>query len=125
MSKQIENVKLEIPVGDSGAIPALRGFRKQFLHTFRRVIELDDLRYVPESLEDISVYDKVGNLKELVQVKDHSNPLTISDLRTFFYRSKQIVKEFPAVDIILASYGPIGPELAGFIDIKDEKLQQD
>ncbi len=66
MSKQIENVKLEIRVGDSGAIPALRGFRKQFLHTIRRVIELDDFRYVPESLEDISVYDEFSSLKELV-----------------------------------------------------------
>ncbi len=56
----------------TGAVPALRGFRKQFLHTPRRILDSKTEIFYPESLEDFAVHDDSGFLIEIVQVKDHS-----------------------------------------------------
>jgi len=60
----------------TGGIPALRGFRKQFLHTLHRIIDSETEVIYPETLEDFAVCDSSGCLIEIVQVKDHKAPLT-------------------------------------------------
>jgi len=89
----------------------LREFRKQFLHTLRRIIDSETEIIYPETLEDFAVYDNKGNLVEIVQVKDHKTPLAFSELKTFFQRATQIIKNQPKVRIVLASYGELGLEL--------------
>lgn len=95
----------------TGGIPALRGFRKQFLHTLHRIIDSEAEVIYPETLEDFAVYDSSGSLIEIVQVKDYKAPLTFSELTTFFQRAAQIVKNSPKVRIVLACYGKLGQEL--------------
>jgi len=105
----------------SGAIPALRGYRKQFLHTLRRVIEADaeDVFY-PEKTEDLAVYSLDGQLIEIIQVKDHAKPLVFSDLEGFLQRATDIVKIHPHVRIILATFGSIGAELKRVLENSGE-----
>jgi hypothetical protein len=108
----------------TGGIPALRGFRKQFLHTLSRILNSDTEVVYPEGIEDFDVYDQMGRLIEIVQVKDHKKPLTFSELDTFFQRSIQIVAQNPKVRIILASYGKLGPELDKNIGADEATLKK-
>ena len=108
----------------TGGIPALRGFRKQFLHTLHRIIVSKDEVIYPESLEDFAVYNNSGALIEVVQIKDHSAPLTFSELNTFFQRAIQISKSHPNTKIILASYGKLGPELEKHIGADEAILKK-
>jgi ABC-type multidrug transport system fused ATPase/permease subunit len=107
-----------------GGIPALRGFRKQFLHTLRRIIESESNVIYPETIEDFAVYNNSGSLIEIVQVKDHSAPLTFSDLKTFFKNAIQVLKKYPEVDIKLASYGKLGSELNEAIGADELSLKK-
>lgn len=97
-----------------GAIPALRGYRKQFLYTLFRLLQ-NNIKvkaiFRPEGFEDLDIYDKTGRLIETVQVKDHADPLTFSLLLPFFKRSASLIKTDPSIHIELLSFGPIGIEL--------------
>ena len=108
----------------TGGIPALRGFRKQFLYTLRRILDSDTETIYPERFEDLDIYDETGRLREVVQVKDHQRPLTFSELETFFQRSIQIVEQHPKVRVVLASYGELGPELKGCIGADESTLKK-
>jgi len=108
----------------TGGIPALRGFRKQFLHTLHRIIDSETEVIYPETLEDFAVYDSSGYLIEIVQVKDHKAPLTFSELNTLFQRAAQVVRDHPKVRIILASYGKLGPELNKCIGADEATLKK-
>ncbi len=108
----------------TGGIPALRGFRKQFLYTLRRILNSDTEIIYPERFEDLDVCDDSGRLIEVVQVKDHKKPLTFSELKIFFQRSVQIVEQHPKVRIVLASYGELGPELERCIGADESILKE-
>lgn len=108
----------------TGGIPALRGFRKQFLHTLRRIIEAGDEIIYPENLEDFAAHDASGRLIEVVQVKDHSDPLTFSELHTFFQNCSKIAKKHQNVKFIIASYGNLGPELKKCIGSDESILKK-
>jgi hypothetical protein len=108
----------------TGGIPALRGFRKQFLHTLRRIIDSEDEVIYPETLEDFAVCNSSGHLIEVVQVKDHKDPLTFSELNAFFLRAAQAIRNYPNIQIILASYGGLGPELNKYIGADEEALKK-
>ena len=108
----------------TGGIPALRGFRKQFLHTLRRIIDSETEVIYPETLEDFAVYDSSGYLIEIVQVKDHKAPITFSELNTLFQRADQVVRDHPKVRIILASYGKLGLELNKCIGADEATLKK-
>lgn len=108
----------------TGGIPALRGFRKQFLHTLRRIIEAGNEIIYPETLEDFAVHDASGRLIEVVQVKDHKDPLTFSELHAFFQNCSQIAKKHQNVKFILASYGKLGPELEKCIGSDEATLRK-
>lgn len=102
-----------------GAIPALRGYRKQFLYTLGRIIKSDFEIFYPERIEGLSVYDDRGRLIEIIQVKDHSKPLSFSDLKSFFNQATTSISEHPDVSITLANYGTLGPELKSELDKKE------
>jgi hypothetical protein len=63
--------------------PALRGFRLQILYTLGRLIELQTALQAtlwPEGIEDLAVFDDQWMLREAIQIKGHTAPLTLSEL---------------------------------------------
>ena len=77
--------------------------------------------YRPEGAEDLAVYEGADDLVEVVQVKDHSSPLAVSDFKPgspkgFFARAKRRLVEHPNAQLGLATFGPLGPELRGAIE---------
>lgn len=111
------------PPETTGGIPALRGFRKQFLHTLHRILGADSEIICPETLEDFAVFNRSGHLVEVVQVKDHKTPLTFSEIQSLFFRSSKLLKDYPDCRIVLASYGSLGPELEKAIQADQEVLK--
>lgn len=68
--------------GDSAG-PALRGFRLQILYTLARLTEPQtalQATLCPEGIEDLAISDDQGVLREAIQVKGHTAPLTLSEL---------------------------------------------
>ncbi|XOF32718.1 MAG: hypothetical protein ACL93V_11875 [Candidatus Electrothrix sp. YB6] len=118
----------------TGGIPALRGFRKQFLHTLNRILSSETGHFYPESLEDFSVYDSTGKPLEIVQVKDYKAPLTFSALnkagkgknsgKNFFERAAEYITRYHDVQVVLASYGELGPELQECIGVDEATLKK-
>lgn len=106
-----------------GGIIALRGFRKQFLHSLKRIITSNTEVFYPEGIEDLDVYDSENCLLELVQVKDYKNPLVASELGTFFSRAANIAQNHPDIRITLASYGDLGEELKEVVGVSADKLK--
>lgn len=119
----------------SDASPTFRGFRKQFVYILWRVLcdeENDNLVYQPEHIEDLAIYEQRDinspstsltnqalSLRELVQVKDYSAPLRLSNFNigtnskdSFFHRiSSELSSQ--KLKASIASYGPFGDELIG------------
>ncbi|RWX51189.1 hypothetical protein VU01_11893, partial [Candidatus Electrothrix marina] len=71
------------------------------------------------------MHDSLGKPLEIVQVKDHKAPLTFSVLnkagkgknsgKSFFERAANYITRYPDVQVVLASYGELGPELQNCI----------
>lgn len=107
----------------NGASSAYRGYRKQALYVLWRVLTdgaSQDLVFRPEGDEDLAVWNTNNELIEAVQVKDHSSPLTLSDLKPasphgFFSRLDRRRRDHPGCKVWLASFGPLGTELAAAI----------
>ncbi len=122
------------PEQTTGGIPALRGFRKQFLHTLNSILSSETGQFYPESLEDFAVYDSTGKPLEIVQVKDYKAPLTFSALekagkgknsgKNFFERAAEYITRYPDVQVVLASYGELGPELQKYIGAAEVPLKK-
>ena len=97
----------------------IEDIESQALYVLCRVLKAGDradLVFVPEGSEDLSVHKRDGTLVEVVQVKDHSADLTLSDFNpgrpdSFFYRSGDMLRANPQARLILATYGPVGSEL--------------
>ena len=104
--------------GDPSA--TYRGYRKQALYVLWRLLtdaQSHARSYRPEGEEDLAVFDAAGILVEAVQVKDYEAPLTLSDFKPhspvgFFARMKRRKQEHPSCRHVLASFGPLGAELA-------------
>jgi hypothetical protein len=98
-----------------------RGYRKQALYTLWRVLtdEHGPRRvYQPEGDEDLAVFDVDNRLLEVVQVKDYSAPLTLSDFTPdsadgFFARMHRRLAAHRDCEVWISSFGQVGPELAG------------
>lgn len=106
----------------SDATPAYRGYRLQTLYTLSRILEVDktNLVFHPEGAEDFSVWENDTRLIEVVQVKAYSASLTLSLLSpnkadSFLYRVNKLVSEDSNIQINLASFGSVGPELQAAI----------
>ncbi|MCI5165297.1 MAG: hypothetical protein D3903_04220 [Candidatus Electrothrix sp. GM3_4] len=90
--------------------------------------------FYPESLEDFSVHDSLGKPLEIVQVKDYKAPLTFSALKkagkgknsgkSFFERAADYITRYPGVQVVLASYGELGPELQKYIGADEAVLKK-
>jgi hypothetical protein len=103
------------------ATPVYRGYRRQILYTLDRLLEAEAEGKVfqLEGIEDLDVYGADGTLIEVVQVKDHAAPLTLSDLASkngqegsFVHRIVPLLQLSSNPTVSLASFGPIGPELS-------------
>ena len=98
-----------------------RGFRKQALYALWRLLTDEDASqrvYQPEGDEDLAIFDLNNRLLQVVQVKDHSAPLTLSEFKHdsadgFFARMHRRLTTHPDCEVWIASFGQIGPELAG------------
>ena len=111
---------------DIGAQAAWKGFSTQTLYIAYRLMVLnDEYEIAPETEEDLMVLDK-NDISELVQVKNLSSDLVLSDLNpkkedSFFrrvlkYKDKNII-------IKVVSFGNIGEELKGVINKNDKCLK--
>jgi hypothetical protein len=101
-----------------GAQAAYRGYRRQALYTLHRMLRISQSSgevYQPEGHEDLGIY-RDGNLVEVVQVKDHKQPLSLSTFHpgkedSFFNRVARLLHEHPQVRVIVVTYGHVGDEL--------------
>jgi hypothetical protein len=97
-----------------------RGFRKQALYVLWRLLTEADAShrvYQPEGDEDLAIFDVNNRLLQVVQVKDYSSPLTLSDFKPdsadgFFARMHRRLIRHPECEVWIASFGQIGPELS-------------
>ena len=100
------------------ATPAYRGYRLQALYILFRILNEEGNRHLvfqPEVWEDLSIQDEKGDLLEVVQVK--SGSLSLSSFKeSFFIRINSLMKRQNAPQIVLASYGEVGPELLKAIE---------
>lgn len=100
-----------------------RGFRKQALYALWRLLTDEDAShrvYQPEGDEDLAIFDINNRLLQVVQVKDYSAPLTLSDFKPdsadgCFARMHRRLTTHPGCEVWIASFGQIGPELAAAI----------
>ena len=108
--------------------PTYRGYRRQALYCLFRLLDDGlprDCIVQPEGHEDLAIYDQNGNLIEVVQVKDHSNDLTVSTFKPPFYkRISPFCSRGSTVAVRIASYGPIGPELTKALDNRQKTPQR-
>ncbi len=103
----------------SDATPAYRGYRLQTLYILGRILESDDrsdLVFHPEGAEDFSIWERGVRLIEAVQVKAYSANLTLSSLSpnkesSFLDRVSKLLSTDKSVQVKLASFGSVGPEL--------------
>ena len=104
--------------GDSAGA-ALRGFRLQILYTLARLTEPQTALQAtlwPEGIEDLAIFDGQGVLREAIQIKGHTTPLTLSELvsksgKGLLQRAVAIARAHPECRIRLLSFGPYGQEL--------------
>ncbi|HEY0983492.1 hypothetical protein, partial [Schlesneria sp.] len=92
-----------------------RGYRRQALYVLFRLFDEglpSDSKIHPEGEEDLAIYGKNAQLTEVIQVKDLSDPLSVSSFkRSFFERIKTHCAPGTGTEVKIVSYGPIGPEL--------------
>ena len=101
----------------SDATPTYRGYRLQSLYTLSRILsDNKHLIFRPENKEDLEILDRNHSTVEIVQVKAHTDPLTLSDFSpdkedSFFRRIAREVKAQPHIRISIVSFVVFGPEL--------------
>ncbi|MBC6165038.1 hypothetical protein HCA15_00170 [Listeria booriae] len=107
---------------DLGAKAAWRGFSCQTIYIAHRLLLLNDTSdFFPEKVEDLML-KKDGRVSELVQVKNLSSNLTLSDLLSkkdedsFFNRCLACRSSNENIKLKVVSFGEIGPELQGLRD---------
>ncbi len=99
--------------------PALRGFRLQMLYTLARLTEPRATLQAtlwPEGVEDLAIFDDRGVLREAIQIKAHTAPLTRSELVSrrgngLMQRAVETARTHPECRVRLLSFGPFGQEL--------------
>lgn len=100
--------------------PTYRGYRRQALYCLFRLFDdgLPENSVIhPEGNEDLAIYNPDGELIEIVQVKDHSSPLTVSSIgHPFYKRISEYCVPNSKVAVKIATFGDVGPELAKALD---------
>ena len=98
----------------SDATPAYRGYRLQALYALFRILDQEgsnNLVFQPEVLEDLSIRDEKDGLLEVIQVKSGRHIDLSSFKESFFRRIYPLIKRQKPPQIIIVSYGEVGPEL--------------
>ena len=111
-----------------GATPSFRGYRHQCLYTLHRVLTMASGASIhPEGIEDLAIFSD-AQLAEVCQVKSVGAPLSLHHLRSstgsFFGRSAAVLRTDPTAALRIASFGPIGPELAKAIACDGPEREQ-
>ncbi len=117
------------------AIAALKGYRTQFLYSLNYILSNFDAneKFKLEGIEDLDILDHNDNLIKIIQVKNLSDPLVLSDIHSqnqsktsFLYRYIETQKNYPGVKPIIISFGTIGSELSNWktTDIAKKKRSQ-
>lgn len=94
--------------------PALRGFRLQMLYTLARLTEPRATLQAtlwPEGVEDLAIFDDQDMLREAIQIKAHTAPLTLSELVSrrgngLMQRAVETARKHPECRVRLLSFGP-------------------
>ena len=116
--------KNEIVKSEIGSEAAWRGFSTQILYIAKRLLtaENDDQLY-PEQIEDLMITRK-ERIIELVQVKNLSDDLSLSDLspkkNDSFFRRCLKFKKSEEICLKIVSFGNIGSELQNMIKEKEK-----
>lgn len=101
---------------ETGAEAAWRGFSTQTLYIAKRLLECNDseFEFYPEQVEDLLI-KKGKSIYELVQVKNLSKDLSLSDLspqkEDSFFRRCLRYKENQKIILRVVSFGNIGSEI--------------
>jgi len=104
-----------------------RGYRLQALYILHRILvdsDAADKVYKPEGAEDLEIQDLDGRAIEHVQVKAYSEDLSLSTFKLekpncYFWRVYRRTKTGIPGSNVLASYGPLGAELAAALGGND------
>jgi len=110
---------------NSGAKVAFKGFRTQTLYILERILNSNsqDVFY-PEGAEDLLIKSETGEIKEVIQIKNYTSNLALSNLEpekedSFFRRSlTDYYEEDIHPKIILVSFGVLGQELSSLMTEK-------
>ena len=117
--------KNEIVKSEIGSEAAWRGFSTQTLYIAKRLLtaENDDQLY-PEQVEDLMITRK-ERIIELVQVKNLSDDLSLSDLfpkkNDSFFRRCLKFKKSEEICLKIVSFGNIGSELQNMLEEKEKE----
>jgi len=97
-----------------------RGYRRQVLYCLFRLFDdglPEGFIIQPEGKEDLAVRNSDGDLIEIIQVKDYSSDLVVSNFKSvFFSRIINYCHPESMVQVTLAHFGNLGPELSSAID---------
>ena len=90
----------------------------------RRAVGDGHLAGVGVERDAAAAVERVDCFIEVVQVKDYKADLVFSELKTFFERAAEYITDYPDVQIVLASYGKLGPELQECIGADEATLKK-
>lgn len=111
---------------NTGAKAAFKGFRTQTLYILDRILNSNsqDVFY-PEGAEDLLIKSQSGEITEVIQIKNYSSNLALSNLEpekedSFFRRSlNDYYNQGIHPKIILVSFGILGQELESLMTEKE------
>ena len=118
---------------DLGAKAAWKGYTSQTLYIASRIVSAqDDSDFYPEQLEDLTIKLN-GQVDEVVQIKDLTSSLTISDLASSessavknegFFRRFLSLRDSCSNNLIarIIHFGPLGEELTGLSKKNEEDV---
>ncbi|WP_369672872.1 hypothetical protein [Enterococcus lactis] len=104
---------------DLGAKAAWKGYSSQTTYISNRLLTLtDNIELHPEKIEDLLIA-REGNPIELVQIKNLTSSLSLSDLSpkeedSFFRRCLSLKETNPNLVLRIVSFGEVGSELLQF-----------
>lgn len=116
-----------------GAINALTGYRAQFVYSLNRILghNPDEATFQPEGkFEDLDIYNKEGKVIEIIQVKNLSKTLTLSDIvsqksSSFLKRALEAHKNGHSPKITLVSFGQLNDDVKGLTEGRLSKILSD
>lgn len=109
---------------NNGGVAALKGYRVQALYTIHSILtDTAAQTYVPEGREDLDILGHDGTVSDYVQIKNYSEPLSLSQIisttgTSFLQRCLEKIKRGDRAKFTLVSFGTVGPELKKLFSIE-------